>query len=149
MRARCLNPNDTAYGHYGARGITICERWERFENFFADMGDCPPKGELERIDNDGDYEPDNCRWATRAEQLRNTRRTILIEYEGKTWCRTDLAAHLGIHDSTLRERIRRGWPPERWADTPIPGGWNSRRADKLACPLTQGSSLSPPRNSRR
>jgi hypothetical protein len=134
MRARCLNPNDTAYPHYGGRGISICERWSRFENFFADMGQCPPKGELERINNEGNYEPGNCRWATRAEQLRNTRRTTSIEYGGRKWCRTDLAAHLGIRPDTLKRRIASGWPQESWAVMPSPGGWRSRRerGDKAA-----------------
>jgi hypothetical protein len=75
MKRRCNNPNDPKYPSHGARGITVCERWLKFENFFADMGEAPGREySLDRINNDGNYEPSNCRWATPKEQSNNRRK---------------------------------------------------------------------------
>ena len=73
MWSRCSNPNMAAFKNYGGRGITVCDAWRQFENFFADMGPCPPGLEIDRINNDGNYEPSNCHWCSRSENARNRR----------------------------------------------------------------------------
>lgn len=84
MKTRCENPNSTSYKNYGGRGIRVCDRWQSFENFYADLGDRPsPKHSLDRYpDNDGDYKPGNCRWATKSEQFENRR-----PYKKRSHCR--------------------------------------------------------------
>ena len=77
MKQRCLNKNDRSFKNYGGRGITVCRRWLKFENFYEDMGDSKKALSLDRINNDGNYEPTNCRWATRKQQAGNTRRSLI------------------------------------------------------------------------
>ena len=76
MLTRCRNPKSAAYKYYGARGISVCDRWLVFETFLTDMGECPRGKSIDRINNDGDYEPANCRWATRAQQASNQRKRL-------------------------------------------------------------------------
>jgi hypothetical protein len=114
MRQRCTNPSQSLYHRYGGRGITVDPRWDNFETFYADMGDKPsPAHTIERIDNDKAYGPDNCKWATRAEQARNYSRNVWLDTSLGRMLLKDAAAAFGIPASTLGARIRRGWPTER------------------------------------
>lgn len=127
MKARCSNPNNTHYKYYGGKGVKVCERWQSFDNFYADMGESPPKATIERIDSDGWYEPSNCRWATRAEQMRNISRNVNLTLNGITQCLSDWATQLGINRATLQGRMLRGWPNEKVLTTPV--GTRCQRKD--------------------
>lgn len=119
MRRRCDNPRNPSYPRYGARGITVCERWTRFENFIADMGPCPVGLTLERIDNAKGYEPSNCKWATYGEQNRNTSQTRWMTLNGVTMCMQDWCHRTGLTRNTINSRIRLGWSVERILTTPV------------------------------
>lgn len=112
MLRRCFCPTNKSYRHYGGRGITVCERWHRFENFFADMGE-PSKGlSLDRIDNDGPYSPDNCRWANREEQQCNRRGNRRISAFGKSLTLSQAARTFSLSSNTIRMRLQVGWKAE-------------------------------------
>lgn len=96
---------------YYDRGIRVCERWLTFDNFLADMGACPAGLTLDRIDNDGDYTPENCRWATLSEQARNRRSNLKITIDGETLCLVEWAKRSGIGRATIAHRIKAGWEP--------------------------------------
>lgn len=117
-RGRCTDPDNYAYSpNYGARGIEF--RFTSFEQFIADIGPRPSsKHSLDRIDNEGHYEPGNVRWATMGVQLRNRRTTRLITFNGLTMCQRDWATHLGIHPATLEKRMR-NWSIERALTAPV------------------------------
>lgn len=119
MKQRCLNPKSIGYQNYGGRGITVCDRWKNsFENFLADMGKRPKGYELERIDNNSNYEPNNCRWATHREQSINRRTNHLITFENKTLCVTDWANRYNLSPSIIFGRLNRGWHPKDAIFTP-------------------------------
>jgi len=119
MCARCRNKNNIMYQRYGARGITVCSRWLSFENFLADMGEKPAGTSLDRKDNDGNYCPENCRWATRNQQNRNRRSNRLLTYDGVTKCLVEWAETIGISKRTLANRVNRGgWSVEKALTTP-------------------------------
>lgn len=113
MKQRCLNSKDPRYSDYGGRGIIICAAWLDFSNFLRDMGVRPAKTSIDRINTNGNYEPGNCRWATRKEQQRNMRSSRMIEFRGVTKSLSAWAEELGIHKGALQARINRDWPIER------------------------------------
>jgi len=115
MIARCHRHGHPESGNYGERGISVCERWRTgFEAFYADMGPRPsPYHSLDRIDNNAGYSPENCRWATRKEQNRNTRYNVLLSYEGRTLCLAAWAEERGISAGALWWRLHRDWPLAR------------------------------------
>lgn len=117
MVARCHNPNSSEYANYGARGIVVCERWrDSIANFIADMGERPQGMSIDRIDNDGPYSPENCRWATSSQQHNNTRFNRIIELNGRRQTVVQWAAELGLSPNTIRSRLRKGWSVERALD---------------------------------
>jgi len=123
MLQRCENPNDPGYKRYGGRGITVCDEWHDpvvFINWALANG--WRKGlTLDRIDNDGNYEPDNCRWATRKEQARNKRNNRLITFNGKTQSLAAWAEELSVNYSTLGNRLNAGWSIKNAFTTSIGG----------------------------
>lgn len=120
MLDRCQNPEHEAFPHYGARGITVCERWRTFENFLSDMGRRPSaRHSLDRVDNDKGYSPENCRWTTAKTQNRNHRGNVMLTYDGRTQCIAAWAEETGIGFNTIRLRIKNhGWSVERALTTP-------------------------------
>lgn len=120
MKQRCLNPSAPGYAEYGGRGIKIYEPWvSSFEQFLADMGVRPDGMTLDREEVDGDYTPENCRWATPTQQLRNRRDTVRLTWGDRTMNTYEWAAETGIPAKALRDRIRAGWSPERALSTPV------------------------------
>lgn len=119
---RCQNPKAKNFVNYGGRGIKVCPRWlgrDGFANFLADMGPRPEElPEVDRIDNDGDYSPENCRWADRRTQARNRRGNHLITFDGRTQTLTAWAEETGLTRSALDARLDRGWSAERALTTP-------------------------------
>jgi hypothetical protein len=120
MRDRCYNPNAKQFKNYGARGIRVCERWmKNFTAFYEDMGNSPEGMTLDRIDNNGDYEPGNCRWASHKQQNRNKRDNAFLELNGERRTVAEWAEYLGVGYSTLHERKRAGWTEEEILTTPV------------------------------
>lgn len=113
MITRCSNPARREYKWYGERGIKVCERWTTFQNFLDDMGEAPAGFSIDRINPDGPYTKNNCRWATTTEQAVNKRRTVYMTLLGETKPMATWAKDLGIPYGTLKSRKRLGWPDER------------------------------------
>lgn len=119
MLGRCEDPNHRAWKNYGGRGIEACAEWHDFSEFRADMGPgFAPHLELDRINPDGNYEPSNCRWATRVEQQNNRRNNHRVTWRGETRTVREWAHATGVNANTLLYRLRRGWDIERALTTP-------------------------------
>lgn len=120
MRQRCSNPNHKAFANYGGRGIKVTERWQAFENFLSDMWPRPDGGLLERVNNDGDYGNDNCKWATRKEQNSNRRNCIHVDDGGETVTLKEKCRRLGLPYRPIIKRIKeRNWPIEKALSLPL------------------------------
>lgn len=120
MHERCKNKKHHRYKRYGARGVTVCARWKTFANFLADMGPKPSrKHSIERKNNDGNYEPGNCVWATSAEQSRNTSRSVFVVYQGERLLLMDLCARFGVNRSIVYGRLKSSWSLEAALFTPV------------------------------
>jgi len=125
IKDRCYNVRNGVYRHYGGRGIKVCDRWlESFENFYADMGEKPSaKHSIDRIDNNGNYEPENCRWATAMEQVHNRRPRAFkpsdyLSFNGETLLIREWSQKLGLSVKSIRWRLREGWTTEQVLTTP-------------------------------
>lgn len=129
MKARCYNPNVRSYSDYGDRGIKVCEHWKNsFENFLKDMGKRPSKSHtIERINNDKDYSPENCKWINSSEQATNRRSNIKLTYNDLTLTIAEWSRKLGIKCGTLEYRYHRGWTTEEILSTNLLKNQYSRR----------------------
>jgi hypothetical protein len=136
IKQRCLNSNSQAYSNYGARGIKIYPLWEHdFNSFASYVGDRPSKKHsLDRIDNDRNYEPGNLRWATKAEQTRNSRRTRLFTYNNETRTLKEWSTVVGIPYKTLKSRLQKKWTIESLFNIPkIEKGYYGRKRISVRC----------------
>jgi hypothetical protein len=120
MLRRCTNQKAANYENYGGRGISVCERWRNFENFYADMGVCPDGHSIDRKNNDSNYEPGNCRWATRTEQNNNSRHNNIVTYRGEQMSLAEAVRRAGkTSRGVAASRISRfNWSVERAVETP-------------------------------
>ena len=119
MKQRCLNPKYTGYKNYGGRGIKVCDRWLKFENFYKDIGKRPNNRTIDRIDNNKGYYKENCRWANKTTQVNNRRDNRLIKYKGETKTLPEWARFYEINLNTLKWRIYSGWEVEKAFTKPI------------------------------
>lgn len=120
MKQRCFNKKHKSYDKYGGRGIIVCDRWKNsFAEFLRDMGPKPsPRLSIDRIENNGNYEPGNCRWANTPTQLRNRRNNVFLEWNGERLCVKDWSSRTGLSTNTIQKRIDLGWQPEAILTTP-------------------------------
>lgn len=119
MMHRCYNPKHEDFPNYGGRGIKVCDRWWNMGAFLEDMENEEVGAMIERVDNDGDYCPENCRYVTNFGQQRNKRNTRLISHNGETLCSADLAIKHGVYPQLFRSRLNIGWSVEKALITPV------------------------------
>ncbi len=132
MKRRCLNKNAKKYKIYGKIGISICERWMKFENFLEDMGERPSgKHQIDRTDNNGNYEPENCKWVTPKQNCRNTRRNRMIKFNGREQCLTAWAEELNFSVGCLKGRLKK-YPPEIAFTKPLEISRRNKKCKYLA-----------------
>lgn len=132
MRQRCSLKTRKDFPRYGGRGISVCKRWMRFENFLKDMGARPsPKHSIERKDNNGNYEPSNCVWALPVEQANNRRSSRILEFGQQRLTISQWARRLGMGHDTLSRRLKLGWPVEKALTTPIEKQRNNRQTGEM------------------
>jgi hypothetical protein len=125
MKQRCYYTKHVAYKRYGGRGIRVCSRWLVYENFLADMGRRPKGKTIDRIDNDGNYEPKNVRWASMREQNLNKSDATKITVDGVTKSVTEWAEHVGLQRKTIYQRLRKGWAHDKAVLAPV-AKWRRR-----------------------
>ncbi len=118
MMTRCFNENHKSFHRYGGRGITVCEEWQTFQNFYADMYPRPEGHSLERINSDLGYYPENCKWSSRLEQSNNLSSNVNLTFNGKTQSVSMWARELDIPVRTLHNRIANGWTTDKALTTP-------------------------------
>jgi len=143
MLVRCYKEEDRFYKDYGGRGIYVCDRWlgkEGLGNFFKDMGERPEGYQIDRIDNDGPYSPENCRWATKKENARNKRSTKFVTFNGKTQSLPDWAEELNICYKALWSRVDR-WGVERAFTEAVHTGQQRHREKRPAVSKSDSTSL--------
>lgn len=123
LKQRCSNPNEPNFHLYGGRGISLCERWQSFENFLRDMGPRPSLAHsIDRINVDGNYEPANCRWATATEQARNRRNSVFLTVAGERVHLHEAAERHGLDPEVVRERLKSGWTVDEALRPKLPYG---------------------------
>ncbi len=119
-KRRCDYPEATGYRNYGGRGITMCDRWyNSYQAFLSDMGERPKEHSIDRIDPNGNYEPDNCRWASRKTQNNNTSRSHILEFQGRKQTISQWAKEYGLVPNSLSKRLQLGWTVERALTQPL------------------------------
>jgi hypothetical protein len=134
MIDRCYNPDVNSFPRYGGRGIRVCDRWKNsIADFHADMGDRPtPDHSIDRINNDGDYSPENCRWATAKDQANNRRSSHILEFQGESMTIAQWSERTGLSQYVIGNRIRAGWTPREALTSPKGTPWARSRMSRAA-----------------